>query len=706
MGPDTPGSTLGLDLSLMDDIISSPPSPGVRKRPLEDTHSGSQKLLNLKGNQFMMPTPPDTDNSSNASPSEHQGQEETRAASPAPSSSALSSIDTVTPYDAEDISVTANSTTRETDAAHASNTTNEPPRKRRKLTQAEKEEHKRQRETKEHEKAEQKARREEEKRAKEEEKREERRVKDEERRRKAEEKEGKRREKEIEEEKKQQEKLKKERNQMRLGAFFQKPATPIKQSASAGNDTTEEPWSMSRRRSLSLETYDNIAEKLHRSASPCKGMPNLSKSAAEAIIPQEQSKHAVSDYKRFFLPFEPPSHTYLAAIRVEQQDPEEAQIRFDHDLHDESLREKFNLGIEGTYACLGQRFAQAWAPEEAPSLLNVRELMDRIHGSSHKPIDLTGDASVEQSLELLRQIPVRYLHFWEDIRPPYFGTYSKLRSSGRALKLCRNPFTKAREDTDYDNDSEAEWQEPEEGEDILDDEDDEAESLGDAEEMDDFLDDEHDELKNKRKMISGDLEPVSTGLCWEDGNGRLPSNAEGGNLKPDLRGMQMDVLLPNLRGKAIDPFATIYWETEQVQIPVSQALASNGWPIGASLGVMPPPSRPPLQQLPSGNRVATQVQLIGASEGEKGPITSTSAANTQPKKAGRKPAPKSLSEGEIAEFKDAVVGSQLGKADLCKGLKLRFKKMTNEIIKETLSTHFAQVGSTKADKKWIFVGVT
>lgn len=30
--------------------------------------------------------------------------------------------------------------------------------------------------------------------------------------------------------------------------------------------------------------------------------------------------------------------------------------------------------------------------------------------------------------------------------------------------------------------------------------------------------------------------------------------------------------------------------------------------------------------------------------------------------------------------------------------------MTNEVIKETLSSQFAQVGKGKADKRWVFVG--
>lgn len=36
----------------------------------------------------------------------------------------------------------------------------------------------------------------------------------------------------------------------------------------------------------------------------------------------------------------------------------------------------------------------------------------------------------------------------------------------------------------------------------------------------------------------------------------------------------------------------------------------------------------------------------------------------------------------------------------------RFPKMTMETIKEALSSQFAQVGSKKAEKKWVFVSAS
>jgi chromatin assembly factor 1 subunit A len=62
---------------------------------------------------------------------------------------------------------------------------------------------------------------------------------------------------------------------------------------------------------------------------------------------------------------------------------------------------------------------------------------------------------------------------------------------------------------------------------------------------------------------------------------------------------------------------------------------------------------------------------VGAAQGEKRPINSVASSAAQGEKRGRKAAPKTLSKEDMDEFKDAVVGSQLGKLELCKGLKAR-----------------------------------
>lgn len=153
----------------------------------------------------------------------------------------------------------------------------------------------------------------------------------------------------------------------------------------------------------------------------------------------------------------------------------------------------------------------------------VREIVARIHGTSRYPIDLTESRpnSIESPKDLLANVSVRYLKFAEDVRPPYIGTYTKLLDPRACSRLCRNPFSRSLP-TNYDYDSEAEWEEPGEGEDLDSEGEEEVREDDEGDEMEGFLDDD-DEIGNGNRMtiskgqpILGDLEPCSTGLCWED----------------------------------------------------------------------------------------------------------------------------------------------------------------------------------------------
>jgi chromatin assembly factor 1 subunit A len=153
----------------------------------------------------------------------------------------------------------------------------------------------------------------------------------------------------------------------------------------------------------------------------------------------------------------------------------------------------------------------------------VREIMAEFEGNASKPIDLTTDSQnsqIKRRQDLLRRVPLKLLHFAEDVRPPYRGTYTSRPVSGME-KLARNPLRRDLPNTNYDYDSEAEWVEDDDAEDCNSDGE-EEEGDEDGEDMDGFLDDENDELANaKRAVLPGnDLEPISTGLCWEDSHKR------------------------------------------------------------------------------------------------------------------------------------------------------------------------------------------
>lgn len=370
------------------------------------------------------------------------------------------------------------------------------------------------------------------------------------------------------------------------------------------------------------------------------------------------------DYHKYFLPFQLQSHSTLPT-EPRPQSTEEDQARFDDQLKDPSIREKYDLGLVESYASLGRHFTSERQATRGFSHTPVRAIVEHIQGSLQQPIDLTTDMHLTNPMDALHDVPRRYLEFSEDVRPAYFGTYSKAYSPRTSRKLSRNPHARARKDTDYDYDSEAEWEEPEEGEDIVDEEDDEADSQGDAHEMDEFLDDEDDALKNRRKQITGDLVPSSTGLCWETPAGTVLPSIENASPLKAMKGMRMGVLLPGFSGTTIDPFSTAYWQDDPAKDGKPNPAAQSS--VDQANGLLAPP-RPPLQPRSSGNGTLDHM-LVGAAQGEKGPITSL--ASTQGAKRGLKPAPKTLSTEDMEEFKEAVVNSPLSKADLLKGLKAR-----------------------------------
>lgn len=105
----------------------------------------------------------------------------------------------------------------------------------------------------------------------------------------------------------------------------------------------------------------------------------------------------------------------------------------------------------------------------------------------------------------------KFLGFHEDVRPPYRGTWSKLSS----VVTGRRPYGKDTTHLDYENDSEAEWEEgdDEEGEDLADGDDgvDEEDDMQNEEDNDGWLaaeddlgieDDDDDTIALRKKNLS------------------------------------------------------------------------------------------------------------------------------------------------------------------------------------------------------------
>lgn len=251
--------------------------------------------------------------------------------------------------------------------------------------------------------------------------------------------------------------------------------------------------------------------------------------------PKKSPQQGRSDYRKTFLPFQLKAHTkcapYVPALSVDEL--QDAQEEMDKVLQRTTAAASPSSCLESLFAKERTRSRGLWQP-------TAREVIESIQGSSQVPIDLTDESGEHyRPADLLGSLTVRHLHFGEDVRPAYYGTYSRKISSTNATKLRKNPFGKIREDTNYDYDSEAEWEEPEEGEDIGSDGEEDEESVGDAEEMDEFLED--DAADSKRHMITGDLKPVSTGLCWEDAKGVCKSSTEDSPF--DLDSMKIDFFI-------------------------------------------------------------------------------------------------------------------------------------------------------------------
>jgi chromatin assembly factor 1 subunit A len=249
-------------------------------------------------------------------------------------------------------------------------------------------------------------------------------------------------------------------------------------------------------------------------------------------------KNAKSDYERYFLPFNIPAHTILAPKNALMEDAakmQAARTRLDTLIADGDVESRnVTSDLKSFLPCTGRRGLKTTP---------VVEIIECVNNSSDQPIDLTEDDASQsrRPLDMLRQIPMKYIHFGEDVRPPYYGTYTKPYTDMEAARLARNPSSRLRQDTNYDYDSEAEWEEPEEGEDLDSEGDDDADEEAE-DDLDGFLDDEEDP-QLKRRLISGDLQPISTGLCWQDSQGVSRLNDGSGAICTDFREFSMGILL-------------------------------------------------------------------------------------------------------------------------------------------------------------------
>lgn len=381
--------------------------------------------------------------------------------------------------------------------------TGQPPAKRAKLTFKEREMKRMNKEIRDKEKAEEKARKEAERQAlaaekvrKEVEKEAEKQRKDADRAEKKAAQEAEKAAKEEKRKQKEEEKKKKERSQMKLGNFFNIPTNP-------------------KPRASSIESNGRA------SMSPAPQPSALGATAADSLT-KTPGKLPKTPYEKMFLDFFVQDGVTVAPMNRFERD--EDGVRAVEATIDAYLFGNRSPGRQRTFDAASLFHMSSQPASRGRQFMPVREIMSESYAAGHstKPVDVTTDSQkshIKRTNDLLKKVPLKFLKFQEDVRPPYRGTYTSRPVRGMA-KLARNPMRRDLPDTNYDYDSEAEWVEDEDAEDLKS-EDEEEEADDDDEDMDKFLDDENDETAHSRRLvIQGDLEPVSTGLCWEDRKGR------------------------------------------------------------------------------------------------------------------------------------------------------------------------------------------
>lgn len=454
---------------------------------------------------------------------------------------------------------------------------------------------------------------------------------------------------------------------MRLSSFFNnpKPFSPAPLGDSKTLKAAASPLSAkfiakdeARRKSLSLEPEETV-ESLFADIPKLNSISNSGEQMRnQRFLPFQVPKQAVMAPHNRFLPLE----KELARVNEHLDSYFKATSS-------ETIPNPETTGLDAQViellAC--HKMERGYVP------LSVQGIVRRIHESSTHPIDLTS-SSKEQLEPLLQGCTMKYIHFGQDVRPPYCGTWTKPQGLDSARQLAKNPFKQLLPQLDYNYDSEAEWEEPEDGEDVdSDGEEDEEEG---EEDMDGFLDDENppDYLQARKGQMSNDLVPVCTGLQWEDASGVL--HAADGGQAADFSSLRMGALLGKCRSirlagrqdancfgeprpRTIDPFTRGYWKEE---VAFLASLTTKDPAVLPGMGLMNPP------------RVSLQDRSYGFLNGNNAQLMVNGKVSkvARPPKAGRV-----LSDELLPAFKKEIRGSDMTKLAMAEHLKAKYVKTSN-----------------------------
>lgn len=349
-------------------------------------------------------------------------------------------------------------------------------------------------------------------------KRQEKEQKQQEKEQKLQEKERKQLEKDEEQRKVQEAKEKKERSQLKLASFFK-----------TGVST------------------------------PSKAIANAQpKDEGNAPVTSRAGPDDVSEYSKVFQPFFIKEYVRLAKNAFECDEPALSAKASELDAHlrgDKVFQPRPFTGLDSVdYFCL-----PSLPPPRGRPYPSVRKIISIMSDASTMAGTSIEDSSVHSARQLLREVPIKYVSFFQDVRPAYCGTVTALPPAAnesttlhasRLRKLARRPVSREVLPLHYDYDSEAEWVDDGDGEDIDGDDDDDDDDEDDDEDMTDFLDNSEDVIK--RPVFASGMEPECSGLCFEEPGSRPPS---------DLAKYRMEFIL-DIKHQSIDPFSSQYWQPE------------------------------------------------------------------------------------------------------------------------------------------------
>ncbi|CDK26618.1 unnamed protein product [Kuraishia capsulata CBS 1993] len=271
---------------------------------------------------------------------------------------------------------------------------------------------------------------------------------------------------------------------------------------------------------------------------PISSSPLASPIRKQEVKTQEASS---SDYEKHFLKF------YVK---------ENCQLCGPVNLDADTRRDQFSLSAVSGDSNIPRFFKGCQRRKRGAYEQSSRSIMQQLN------VDQENESLCEQ---FFKDVPIRFLQFYENARPPYFGTYSPSNAEG-VEKLALNPFLKI-EGTNYQFDSDLESDdEDDEGEDVEDenDEDDDDESAADSDELDEFVDDDDENSTKQKRKLLGPLIPVVKWL-GDAQDDEIYNSKEWERLSYDIE-------FP------IDPFKD-YW-TPSLAVP---SLAAIGSTTAASL---------------------------------------------------------------------------------------------------------------------------